>query len=131
MSGKNKRKDIQPQEVWYANFPFEEDPKKTKRRPVIVLSKTNDGLTVADLKEDSYLSVKVTSHEIRDEDDYDTVIVKWREANLKKESVARVSKTMNLPKSQFINKVGIADEKDFENILTKYIELIESDEADN
>ena len=121
-----KNKNIQPQEVWYAKFPFEENPNITKTRPVIVLGKTNNGLTVADLKEDSYLSVKVTGHEVRDEDDYDTIIVKWKEANLKKESVARVSKTMNLSKSQFVNKVGLAEDEDFEHILARYIEYLES-----
>jgi mRNA-degrading endonuclease toxin of MazEF toxin-antitoxin module len=126
MSGKNKKKDIQPQEVWYVKFPFEENPNIKKRRPVVVLGKTNDKVTVAGLEEDAYLSVKVTSHTEREEDEYDTVIVKWKEANLKKESVARVSKTIILPKSQFIDRVGIADDEDFENILVKYIELTES-----
>lgn len=121
-----KSKNIQPQEVWYAKFPFEEKPNITKIRPVIVLGKTNDGLTVADLQEDSYLSVKVTGHKVRDNDDYDTIIVKWKEANLKKESVARISKTMNLPKSQFVNKIGLAEDEDFGNILDKYIKYIES-----
>lgn len=126
MSGKNKKKDIQPQEVWYVKFPFEENPNIKKRRPVIVLGKTEDKVTVAGLEEDAYLSVKVTSHIERKEDEYDTIIVKWKEANLKKESVARVLKTIVLPKSQFIDRVGIADDKDFENILVKYIELTES-----
>lgn len=126
MSGKNKKKNIQPQEVWYVKFPFEENPNIKKRRPVVVLGKTDDKVTVAGLEEDAYLSVKVTSHIEREEDEYDTIIVKWKEANLKKESVARVSKTMVLPKSQFIDKVGVADEEDFENILVKYIELTES-----
>lgn len=126
MSGKNKKKDIRPQEVWYVKFPFEENPNIKKRRPVIVLGKTEDKVTVAGLEEDAYLSVKVTSHIERKEDEYDTIIVKWKEPNLKKESVARVSKTIVLPKSQFIDRVGIADDKDFENILVKYIELTES-----
>ncbi|NRU52568.1 type II toxin-antitoxin system PemK/MazF family toxin [Clostridium beijerinckii] len=126
MSGKSKKKDIQPQEVWYVNFPFEENPNIKKRRPVVVLGKTEDKVTVAGLEVDAYLSVKITSHTERKEDEYDTIIVKWKEANLKKESVARVSKTIILPKSQFIDKVGIADDEDFENILTKYIELTES-----
>lgn len=125
MSG--EKNNIQPQEVWYVNFPYEENPNIVKPRPVIVLGQTKDGLTVAGLQEESYLSVKVTGHSVRDSDEYDTVIVKWKEANLKKESVARVSKTMNLPKSQFLNKIGFADDGDFENILNKYLELIESE----
>lgn len=119
---------IQPQEVWLADFPYDDDPQTTKLRPVIVLSQTDEGLTVADINEESYLSVKVTGHEVRDEDDYDTIIVKWREANLNRESVARVSKTINLPKSQFVRKLGEADDTDFTNILTKFLEFIEANE---
>jgi mRNA-degrading endonuclease toxin of MazEF toxin-antitoxin module len=119
---------IQPQEVWLAEFPYEDDPSIKKLRPVIVLSQTDEGVTVAGLKEDSFLSVKVTSHNPRTKDSFDTIIVKWKEANLDKESVARISKTMNLPASQFKRKLGDADENDFENILTKYLEFIEQNE---
>jgi hypothetical protein len=48
---------IQPQEVWLAEFPYEDDPSIKKLRPVIVLSQTDEGVTVAGLKEDSFLSV--------------------------------------------------------------------------
>jgi len=126
MSGKYKHKDVKPQEVWYARFPYEENPSITKVRPVMVLSKTEDELMVTDLEEDSFLSVKVTGHEVREDDDYDTIIIKWKQANLTKESVARISKTINLVRSQFLRKIGDADEEDFENIFTKYVEYLES-----
>jgi len=130
MIGTGNIKNIQPKEVWLANFPFEEDPQTSKLRPVIVLSQTDDGITVADFNEDSYLSVKVTKHEIREEDKFDTIIVKWKEASLHKKSVARVSKTKNLSSSEFIRKIGDADECDFENILTKYVQYLESIELE-
>lgn len=113
-------------EVWFAKFPFEENDGRFKIRPVIVLSEiTGSEVEVAEVIEDEYLSVKVTSHPERKEDDGDTVIIKWKEANLTKPSVARVSKTMNIPLSQFIRKVGQTDDEDFINILQKFMELIE------
>lgn len=118
--------NIKPQEVWLAKFPFEDDLSVKKLRPVIVLTQTDNGLTVAGVIEESYLSVKVTGHGVRD--DYDSIIVKWKEANLNKESVARASKTMELPRSEFVKKLGVADETDFHNILVKYISFIEANE---
>lgn len=56
-----------------------------KDRPVIVIN-------VEPLE---VLSIKVTSHNLRAADDFDTPILKWREVNLKQESVARISKTIN------------------------------------
>ena len=121
-------KEIKPQakEVWYAKFPFEEDINKYKVRPVIVLMDVNGtDIEVAEMTtEENYLSVKVTSQPERLEDDGDTIILKWKEANLKKPSVARVSKTINLPRSQFIRKIGEADDSDFMNILNKFMELV-------
>jgi mRNA-degrading endonuclease toxin of MazEF toxin-antitoxin module len=115
---------INPQEVWWARFPFEEDPTKFTTRPVIVLQEISveDMLSVLEIETDesNYLSVKVTKHKVRSNDPYDTEIVKWREANLNEKSTARIAKTINLPKSQFIDKIGIADDEDYERILTKY-----------
>lgn len=56
-------------EVWYANFPYEENPTIVKRRPVIILN--------VDTLE--CLSVKVTSHEVRDEDDQQIIARRFME----------------------------------------------------
>lgn len=114
---KNKPK---AQEVWYVKFPFEEDESKYKVRPVIVLNDPEDSNV-----EVACLSVKVTSKPKREDDIGDTVILKWKEANLKKPSVARVSKTMSIPISQFERKVGQADDEDFINILQKFVEIFD------
>ena len=105
-----------------AKFPFEEDPQKFKTRPVIVLSKAYDKLEVCDLEDMQYIATKITSHNKRSYDNYDTIIVKWKEANLDRESVARVSKTILLPRKQFVKFIGIANEEDFANILETYFE---------
>ena len=100
-------------EVWYAQFPYEEDPTIIKERPVIILN-------VETLQ---CLSVKVTSHDTRDEDEFDTPIVYWREAGLKRPSVARISKTMRLDKEKFVNKKGILHVDDRQTIMQRFIEF--------
>ncbi|HAT4302301.1 TPA: PemK family transcriptional regulator [Clostridium perfringens] len=123
---------IRPQqkEVWIAKFPFEEDNSQYRIRPVIILGTTltDDEVEVVDIEEleEKYLSTKITTHECRQNDKFDTIIVKWREANLTRESVARVSKTIVLERSQLLRKIGDADESDFFNILERYIEFIEN-----
>lgn len=115
----------QPKEVWTAKFPYEENDGRYKVRPVIVLADTSGSdIEVAEMTaEENYLSVKVTSHPEREEDKGDAVIIKWREASLRRPSVARVSKTMNIPRSQFVRKIGETDDSDFINILQLFFEI--------
>ncbi|MCH1964454.1 type II toxin-antitoxin system PemK/MazF family toxin [Clostridium perfringens] len=132
MNGTERGMTIRPQqkEVWIAKFPFEEDNSQYRIRPVIILGTTltDDEVEVVDIEEleEKYLSTKITTHECRQNDKFDTIIVKWREANLTRESVARVSKTIVLERSQLLRKIGDADESDFFNILERYIEFIEN-----
>lgn len=107
--------NINQWDIWFANFPFEEIA-VSKDRPVIVLN-------VEPLE---VLSIKVTSHNLRDADEFDTPILKWREANLKQESVARISKTINLTKDKFRRKLGVLHDDDRQPIMQKYIEYIQS-----
>lgn len=74
-------------EVWFVEFPLEEDPSRILNRPVVVLDENLLGV----------LSVKITKHKVRKEDPYDTPIIYWEEASLrlsgcKKKSVAKVLK---------------------------------------
>lgn len=101
-------------EIWFADFPYEEDNTITKQRSVIVLS-------VEPLR---VLSVKVTSQNVRAEDKYDTPIVYWQFAGLKKPFVARVSKTMFLDKQKIMIKIGTLHDDDKISILSKYKEYI-------
>lgn len=73
-------------EVWFVEFPLEEDNSKYFNRPVIVLDEDKLGV----------LSVKITKHKVRSNDPYDTPILYWQEANLRLASTARVSKVQNL-----------------------------------
>jgi len=96
-------------EVWYIDFPFEDDPNQSKKRPCIVIDV--DTLEV--------LSIKVTTREARDE--YDIPIFKWRDANLLEPSYARVSKSMMIPKSSFEERWGMIAKTDFKNIEKAFI----------
>ena len=52
-------------EVWFVEFPLEEDASKILNRPVIVLDENILGV----------LSVKITKHKVRQEDPYDIPIL--------------------------------------------------------
>ena len=97
-------------EVWAVDFPFEDDPTQSKVRPCVIM----------DVDKLEVLSIKVTTHEQRD--DYDIPIFKWKEANLIEPSYARVSKSMAIPKESFISKYGMLNDTDFKNIIKAFIE---------
>lgn len=101
-------------EVWFALFPYEENPDVLKPRPVIVL----------DTQTFEVLSTKVTSHNERDEDPYDVPILHWKESGLKHKSVARVAKTIQLDKDKFKYKIGTLKEEDQKRIEEAYIKFI-------
>ncbi|PKM50702.1 MAG: PemK family transcriptional regulator [Firmicutes bacterium HGW-Firmicutes-7] len=97
-------------EVWFVEFPYEDDLTQFKPRPCIVL----------DIEKLEVLSIKVTSQDARD--DYDVPIFKWRESHLDKPSFARVSKTILLKKESFLKKLGDIHRDDFNNIVRKFME---------
>lgn len=104
-------------EVWFANFPYEEDPNTVSNRPVIVLEENDNTVGV--------LSIKVTKHDKRDEWDYD--IVYWVEAKLRLKSTARISKAMYLNLSAFTNKIGdlhIDDLNTVDNLFNEYLKTL-------
>ena len=101
-------------EIWFAEFPYEEDPTIIKKRPVIILN----------IEPVQVLSIKVTSHDVRVEDKYDVPITEWQNAGLMKPSVARVSKAMNLDKSKFDRKIGVLCNSDKLTIFAKYQEFV-------
>lgn len=103
-------------EVWFVEFPLEEDNAKSINRPVIVLDENTLGV----------LSVKITKHPPRTEDSYDVPILYWEEANLRLSSTARVSKLVLLPQDSFIFKIGDLNPEDLSKIEAKYQEYLKS-----
>lgn len=102
-------------EVWFVGFPLEEDPSQIINRPVIVL----------DVDKLDVLSVKVTKHQVRSNDPYDTPILYWQQANLRLASTARVSKVMNLNPQDFIFKIGDLHPDDLDKIEELYILFVD------
>ena len=102
-------------EVWFVEFPLEEDNMQTINRPVIVLDENTLGV----------LSVKITKHSPRAEDPYDTPILYWKEANLRLASTARVSKVYLLPQESFIFQIGKLHQDDLERIEELYQKYLE------
>lgn len=100
-------------ELWYADFPFEETLGH-KDRPVLILS----------VEPLAILSVKITKHDVRTEDEFDVPITRWREAGLVNSSTARISKTMNLPISNFRRKIGDLHDDDKQHILQAYTDYL-------
>ena len=99
-------------EVWFVEFPLEEDNSQTINRPVV-----ENTLGV--------LSVKITKHSPRKEDPYDTPIIYWQEANLRLASTARVSKVFLLSQDSFIFKIGDLHQDDLERIEEMYQKYLE------
>ena len=64
-------------EVWFAKFPYEDEPDKFKYRPVIILDNGN-------IEELKVLVVKVTTKERKE----DVPIIYWQEAKLRFKSFA-------------------------------------------
>jgi len=69
-------------DVYWIDFPFEDDPNQFKERPAIILKDQ----TVC------ILALRVTSHDERAYDYYDYALQEWQYANLAKPSVVRIKK---------------------------------------
>ena len=102
-------------EVWFVEFPLEEDNSQTINRTVIVLDENTLGV----------LSVKITKHSPRKEDPYDTPIIYWQEANLRLASTARVSKVFLLSQDSFIFKIGDLHQDDLDRVEGMYQKYLE------
>ena len=102
-------------EVWFVEFPLEEDPSRILNRPVVVLDENLLGV----------LSVKITKHKVRKEDP----IIYWEEASLRLASTARVSKVTLLTKDSFIFKIGDLHKDDLNRIENMYRKFLEDNGA--
>lgn len=112
---------ISPWELYYANFPLEEDPSIGIDRPVIVLHASEKNQEDVEV-----LSVKVTRHTPRDHDEFDIPIVEWSYAGLSDPSTARVAKSMVLSSSRFRRKIGVLHTTDQAKIAETYMNYIKS-----
>jgi len=99
-------------EVYYAEVFFEDDPEKSKIRPVIVLEKG-----VFQIQ-----SLKITSQE---KNDYRHVELRqWKSAGLTKPSWVDVSKILQLPETAFKEYLGTIDPMDEIEILRRIQSIV-------
>ena len=108
--------EICPQEVWFAEFPFEEDESIVKERPVIVLAVDDDTCKV--------LSMKVTSREPYSE--FEITLFDWAKIPLHHESTAVASDVKNIRKSDFRRKIGRLSDNDWNNVTDLYYSFLKS-----
>ena len=109
-------KKILPQEVWFAEFPFEEDENIIKERPVIVLAVDDDTCKV--------LSMKVTSTAPYGEFEID--LFDWAKVPLHHKSTAVASDVKSVRKSEFRRKIGRLSDDDWDNVTDLYYRFMKS-----
>lgn len=107
---------LNPWEVWFAKFPYEEEDGRFSRRPVIVLHATANAVLV----------VKVTCHDFRRCDSYDVILHNWKNAHLNRPSVARVSKTMEISPENLVMKIGTLQNEDAYAVFEAYSKFVAS-----
>ena len=107
---------ILPQEVWFANFPFEDDPTQSKDRPVIVLHVDENSCKV--------LSMKVTSSPPYSE--FEIEIFNWEQIPLHHKSTADAASVQYILKSAFRRRIGKLSDDDWENVLMLYEKFLQS-----
>lgn len=83
-------------ELWWARVAFEDDPTKSKERPVLVISPN-----VAII-----LSLYVTSKDVRAHAEGDYEIRFWEYAGLKVPSTIRTGKKLGLVEADFSRRIG-------------------------
>lgn len=91
-------------DIILVNFVFEDDKKKFKIRPAVVM----------DNKEIYLIVAKITSHSSRTKNDY--LIEDWKSAGLKTPSIIRLDKTMEIKSTDILKKIGTLSENDIKNL---------------
>ena len=108
--------EILPQEVWYAEFPFEENANISKDRPVIVMDVDDENCAV--------FSMKVTSRAPRGE--FEIEIFDWADIPLNHRSTADASKVIEIRKDKFRRKAGLLSDNDWQNVKDLHASYLKS-----
>jgi hypothetical protein len=86
-------------QLWQADYPFEDDPLRSKIRPVVILNVYQNTKEV--------LAMKVTSHVPRSYDKFDYALKDWRDEGLSKPSTAQCCKFQYLKFSDIYTERGM------------------------
>lgn len=95
-------------EVWYAKFPYEDDRRIEKVRPIVVLKCTPKKI----------IAIKLTSHKVRENSDIP--IKKWKYTGLIKPTTARTSKCISLDRTKLLRRIGVLHNEDKREIVKMY-----------
>lgn len=106
-------------EVYLVDFYFR-DLNQYKLRPAVIIS----GSKAIDI---DVVTAPITSKEARNE--FDVPIIKWKEAGLEYESVARTSKPLSFSKVNLRRKLGELKEPDLTNVLKKSRDVYDQDSS--
>ena len=106
---------VEAKEVWSAWVGYEDKPGRGKYRPVLVIDVNEEKAVV--------MSVPFTSTFARDE--YDIEVFDWAEIPLEHISTARISKTIVIPVSDFLKKLGKVSDDDWDNITDLLMQYME------
>lgn len=107
--------EILPQDVWFAEFSYVDDPTRSKDRPVIVLD-ASENVTV--------LAMKVTSTEPRTE--FEIELFDWQSIPLPHKSTADAAAVMAVPRNRFRRKIGRLSADDWQNVTDLYVSYLRS-----
>lgn len=110
---------INCKDIYEVKVYFEDNPKKYKVRPVVVMN-------VLDINTCTITEITsiAPSHPPKYYDQFKEPILKWREVGLDKKSYAKVHKTYNINTSSLYKYIGVMDDIDFIKIYNRIIELI-------
>ena len=98
-------------EIYTALVKYEDNPSTIEERPVLIIDK------------DYVYALKITSQKHL-ERKYDISIEYWKEAGLEKESYVSIDKKLEIPKKDFIKRIGKLDSIDIKNIAFEFNKML-------
>lgn len=99
-------------DIYWAEVLYEDNPSESKVRPVVI---AKDSVVYV-------LALKVTSQNVRENDDGDYRLIYWKEAGLSAPSVVRIRKISKLAPEAFgecIGRVQAADAYNIQRIMSE------------
>lgn len=107
----DNNKDIRKGEVWLVNYePSRKGELGKTARPSIVIQ-SNEGCTLLDT-----ITVVPTSTKVEQYDEIYIYLKPTKQNNLSKSSAAICSHVYTISKNNFIKKIGVLNEQDFQNV---------------
>lgn len=102
---------VKPKQVWYANFPFEEDRTQAKDRPVLILDVNKEKVLI--------LAMKITSTKPRNLVDF--VLEDWSDIPLDHESTICPTQVRTIPITRLRRLAGHISEQDWQKAVARFM----------